>query len=79
MIDRFDEVVPQWFEQIENDLDVLIGEMNPLGNDVASVMTKYTTKNGHTGLFGVVGPIRLDYERTIALIDQVKGLIEKNV
>jgi transcriptional regulator of heat shock response len=79
VIDRFDEVLPLWFEQMENDLDVLIGEMNPLGSDVASVMTRYKTKQGTIGLFGVVGPIRLDYERTIALIDQVKGLIENNI
>jgi transcriptional regulator of heat shock response len=79
VIDRFDEVLPMWFEQMEEDLDVLIGEMNPLGSDVASIMTKYKTRQGNRGLFGVVGPIRLDYERTIALIDQVKGLIENNV
>ncbi len=67
IIDRFDEIVEGVFEDMKIGTRVLLGSENPFGHFCGTVLSKY--KSGDkTGLFGILGPMRMDYERNIAIV-----------
>lgn len=77
LVDRFDEVVCEMFDQIESDPEVMIGSANPFGSDMSSIMIKYTLPSGHTGLLGLVGPMRMDYAKNIHLLERAKEILNE--
>lgn len=71
IIDRIDEIVDNVFPKIEIGRHVLIGDSNPFGNIFGTVLVKYKL-NGNIGLVGIVGPMRMDYEKNIGLADYLR-------
>lgn len=67
IIDRMDEVVNNFFKESDNNIKVLIGQENPFGVFCGTVLVKYRINN-FDGLFGILGPIRMDYKKNISLI-----------
>ena len=47
--------------------------------DLAVVTTTYTTPYGSTGRVGVIGPMRMDYRRTIRVVESVSEGLEKSL
>jgi len=76
IIDRIDEIIDEMFEDIEEGEQVLIGSENPFGNFCSTVMAKYTL-DGKNGIFGIIGPMRMDYEKNISLVKQINKLISE--
>ncbi|HAM88351.1 MAG: Transcriptional regulator of heat shock protein [Candidatus Falkowbacteria bacterium GW2011_GWC2_38_22] len=74
IIDRIDEIINEVFSDIPNGLDTKIGTKSPFGDFSGSIMAKYKFGE-HEGLFGLLGPMRMDYERNLALIDFVYNKI----
>lgn len=72
IIDRMEEIIDDLFDQIDNGNQVLIGSKNPFGAFLSTVLVKYK-KNNQSGIFGIMGPIRMDYARNLALIDYIKN------
>jgi heat-inducible transcriptional repressor len=70
IIDHIDEIIDEIFETVPDGVQVLIGSENPFGNLCSTIMSKYKL-NGKTGLFGILGPMRMNYEKNIALIKYV--------
>ena len=71
MFDKCEEIVYNLLSQIEkNETSVLIGSENPLGSSCGSVVSRF----GEESLFILVGPIRMDYEKNMAIL---KFLISK--
>jgi transcriptional regulator of heat shock response len=75
MVNRFDLIVRNIFESVPERTQVIIGQENPFGKDMASVMVKMVLPSGHTALLGLVGPIRMDYARNIALLERATELL----
>lgn len=71
IIDRLEEIIDEIFEDIEPGEDILIGEDNPFGNFLSTAFVKYKYKNSH-GLLGILGPMRMDYERNLRIIKFIK-------
>jgi len=74
VIDHLDEVVEKLFERIALGTHILLGEDNPFGADCGAVITK-TSHHGHERLFGVLGPMRMDYGSTQGLINYTAKLL----
>jgi len=72
IIDRMEEIIDDLFDQIDNGEQVLIGSKNPFGAFLSTVLVKYK-KNNQSGIFGIMGPIRMDYAHNLALIDYIKN------
>ena len=70
IIDRMDEIINENFENFHEAPQILIGEENPFGVFCGTVLSKYRI-NRKQGLFGILGPLRMDYKRNLALIDHV--------
>jgi heat-inducible transcriptional repressor len=71
IIDRLEEIIDDIFEELDEGEQVLIGSKNPFGNFLSTVLVKYKNNNAN-GIFGILGPIRMDYSRNLALVEFIK-------
>jgi len=76
-LERFDAAFKDMFGAATDEVTVLLGNENPLGDELASVVVKSALGNGVEGVLGIVGPIRMDYNRNIALLTQAKKVLEQ--
>jgi len=75
VIDHLDELVVDVFDQVTDQIEILIGEDNPLGQESSVVLSRY--KVGNDGwLIGILGPSRMDYQTNVNLLDQIEDLLE---
>lgn len=75
VIDRFDEIIDEIFDSTKEGISTLIGSDNPFGHFCGTVLAKYRL-GGQTGLFGILGPMRMNYEKNIALVKFVSERLE---
>ncbi|SRR6056297_1662071 len=76
VIDRMDEIISDIFERLDIKTQTLIGSDNPFGGFCSTVLAKYKVANRH-GLFGVLGPLRMNYKKNISLVDYIFTKINK--
>ena len=70
MLDRFDEVMNSLYKHMPEAPQVMIGSQNPFGRRMSSIMVKYSLPGNVSVLLGLVGPIRMDYQKNIALLEE---------
>ncbi len=78
IVDGFEKVLTNLFDNFDKDMNVWIGAENPFGPQVSTVMVKYKLPNGMTGLLGLVGPHRMDYEKNIKLLHEARNLLNED-
>ena len=66
VIDQMDEIVDKIFENFNEGVHTLIGADNPFGELFSTVLVKYKAGT-NIGLFGILGPMRMDYKKNIAI------------
>jgi len=76
IIDRIDEIIDIMFEEIDEGVHTMVGSDNPFGDFCGTVIVKYKTDN-KIGLFGVLGPMRMNYEKNIALAEFINSKLRK--
>lgn len=72
IIDQLEEIIAQVFERLDYSEHVLIGSKNPFGSFLSTVLVKYKDQN-MVGVFGLIGPLRMDYDRNLALVSYLKN------
>lgn len=77
IIDRIDEIINEVFTDVPDGLCTKIGTNSPFGDFSGSIMAKYKFGE-HEGLFGLLGPMRMDYERNMSLVDFVYNKINNS-
>jgi heat-inducible transcriptional repressor len=75
IIDRMEEIIDDIFEDLVEGPQILIGAKNPFGNFLSTVLVKYKYNNSHS-VFGILGPMRMDYHRNLALVEFIKKKFE---
>ena len=75
IIDRMEEIIDGIFEELAEGEQVLVGSKNPFGDFLSTVLVKYKNNN-QTGVFGILGPLRMDYNRNLALVEFIKKKFE---
>jgi len=73
IIDHMDEILSQLFKEVD-ETTILIGQDNPFGNVCSAVLTSYHKKDTK-GLFGILGPMRMDYNRNSSLVNYAEELL----
>jgi len=76
VIDHLDDKVSKVFDKI-NKVQVLIGSKNPFGDDCSSVLGKFFLKDKSSGLFIILGPKRMDYNKNLALVEYIENSLTK--
>jgi heat-inducible transcriptional repressor len=77
LIDRLDEIMEAALDRVRPDIAVWIGSENPFGNSCGTVIAGCRTSPSSHGAFGVLGPLRMDYERSIALVDTARSALDE--
>ena len=72
IIDDIEDIVVDMYSNLTNQPQIFIGQKNPFGAICGSVVVKYE-KNGERGMFGIVGPMRMDYEQCLGLVEYIKN------
>ena len=62
-----DEIIANLFDTIKQEPSVVLGRDNPFGDFCGTVITKYKL-GGNIGLFGILGPMRMDYAKDLSLV-----------
>jgi heat-inducible transcriptional repressor len=75
IIDRMEEIIDDIFEDLEDGGQILVGSKNPFGNFLSTVLVKYKDNNV-SSIFGILGPMRMDYARNLALVEFIKHKFE---
>ena len=70
IIDRVDEIVNDIFDDIKEEPKILLGEENPFGGFCGTILAKYKISSNY-GMFGILGPMRMDYEKYLGVIKYV--------
>ena len=76
IIDHLDEVMEKIFTKIEDEVEILIGQNNPFGEMSSVVLSKYDFC-GDDILLGILGPMRMNYQQSVALIEYSKEILKK--
>ncbi|MDD2807125.1 MAG: hypothetical protein PHW95_01205 [Patescibacteria group bacterium] len=74
VIDHLDLTINKIFDQLVDTVEISIGSKNPFSRDCSSVIAKYSAKD-RTGIIGVLGPLRMDYQTNFSLIKYSQQLI----
>lgn len=75
VIDRMEEIIDGIFDDLNDDVNAFIGENNPFGAFLGTVVLKYK-KNGIAGLVGVLGPLRMDYYYNFTLLSYLQSKLK---
>ncbi|NCD00979.1 hypothetical protein EOL94_02720 [bacterium] len=67
IIDRMEDIIANVFDDISNGIEIFIGEKNPFGNVLSTLTLKYN-KDKTTGIVGILGPTRMDYEKNLVFL-----------
>jgi len=74
VIDHTDDIIEKIYDSIETGTKVFVGSENPFGSICSTIITRY--KNGAvSGLFGILGPMRMNYEKNLSLARHINGLM----
>jgi len=76
VVDHLDEVITDMFDEVSEaeKETILIGEENPFGAECSTIITSYSNGQDNKGVFGILGPMRMNYEDNMALIKYAKEL-----
>lgn len=77
MVDRFDEVAEEIFDQVSSEPQVMIGSENPFGDDMTAILVKYRLPNNTVGFLGLLGPLRMNYKKNLSLIEEAKEILDE--
>lgn len=72
IVDHLDETMPEFFKRLSGDCTVLLGRDNPVSEACGVILSPIPR---HTGLLGILGPIRQDYDQNISLMRFTRSLL----
>jgi transcriptional regulator of heat shock response len=75
VIDRMEDIIDKLFDNLKYELVFKIGENNPFGPFLGTIILKYRLDN-KSGMCGLLGPMRMDYDRGAALLNCINNNIK---
>lgn len=75
IFDECEQRIESLYELVDNEIKILLGNENPLGNACGIVVGKI----GESGLFAILGPLRMDYAKSVGVLKYISGVIRPDV
>jgi heat-inducible transcriptional repressor len=72
IIDNLDEFVTLLYSCVGDEVEISLGRANPFSPQLASILTMAQNKT----LLGLIGPMRMDFDKNLALMKSFKNFIE---
>ncbi|MFH1426140.1 MAG: HTH domain-containing protein [Candidatus Kerfeldbacteria bacterium] len=60
---------------MSDDISVMIGHDNPFSANCAFLASKYLLNEDAVGMMGILGPMRMDYDTNLAILEYMESLI----
>lgn len=77
-IERLEQDAMHVVSVAPSDVRILLGEESPVGKRLATVIVRHQLPNGEVGVLSIVGPLRMNYARNVALLEEAKKILEEN-
>jgi len=75
VFDHCDNCIDDFFEEVEDDLQILVSDEHPFGDMLSVLVAKFSNEEVKDGLIALMGPIRMDYKKNYSLMTKIKELI----
>lgn len=76
ILDHTDEIVDRMFGRVREEPAVMVGHDNPFGERMSIVITACPSgEQEREGLLGLLGPMRMDYRKNIALVQTARDML----
>ena len=72
IMDNLDKIVAELFEEVAPGVQVYVGEDSPFGAQCGTVLLRGGEAEP---MMGVLGPMRMDYDRTIAMMKALQNIL----
>jgi transcriptional regulator of heat shock response len=76
LVDQFDDVIQMIYESVEEEPTIFIGSNNPFGPQMTTIVARYRVGDTE-GLVGLIGPLRMNYSRNLALVERATEIINQ--
>lgn len=77
IISKFDDKnIVKRISESKSDMNIFIGEESEFDDEISIIKTSYY-KDGEEGTIAIVGPKRMDYSKASALLEYIKGNIDR--
>ena len=76
IIDKMDEIIEKIFDELSIGVHTLIGSANPFSNFCSTIISKYEVDR-RTGMFGILGPLRMNYDKNLSLVTFINEKLNK--
>jgi transcriptional regulator of heat shock response len=78
-IERLEGATEKVMRVAPNEVSILLGEDSPMGRRFATVIVRHRLPNGEIGVLSIVGPLRMNYARNVALLSEAKKILEEDI
>lgn len=79
VLDRVDDIINDYMRQFSAEPHVYVGSENPFGPQCSTILVKIQIAPRVSGLLGLVGPMRMDYQHNVAVLRKMRGLVENSI
>ena len=76
-IERLEADATSVMQVAPSEVRILLGEESPMGKRLATVIVRHQLPNGEIGVLSIVGPLRMNYARNVALLSEAKRILEE--
>lgn len=76
VIDHLDEVMTKVFDNVNDEVKVMVGRDNPFSQNCGVIVARYTLGREPSGVITILGPIRQDYHENVALMRYAQKLLQ---
>lgn len=76
IVDQLDRIMIGLFDDVTDETRILLGRENPFGNYCGAILTSFRLPwQRQRSIFGLLGPMRMNYSRNLSIVNYVKELI----
>lgn len=77
VVDDLDLIIKEVEKRPTGEIEIFIGRNNPFGHDLSTILTAIEPPSLGKGIFGILGPTRMDYDANVALMRYVRERFRK--
>jgi transcriptional regulator of heat shock response len=77
VVDDLELIIKEVEKKPTGEIEIFIGQDNPFGQDLSTVLTTIKVPALGEGVFGILGPTRMDYDSNVALMRYVRERFRK--
>lgn len=75
VFDHCEQCLEDFFTQLDSTPSILIGPEHPFGNMLSVIASRFSNQNVEAGLLALLGPMRMDYGKNLALMNRARELV----